>query len=141
MWYFSLLSTLSLDIHSNPGQELSHKRHYKEIFLSFCNLNLDTSSKNDFYRIALHEAHNLIFDYDIISLCETSLNDSFGSNDIKLPGYKFFQWNNPNDSLTGGVNIFYKKLLTLRIRTDYVLMNILSLNYNLSRKNTFYSTL
>ena len=116
LWYFSLLMTLSLDIHPNPGQEESCKRDYKEGFLSFCNWNLNTLSKNDFYRVSLLEAHNLIFDYDIISLCETSLNDSFNPDDIKLPGYNFVPWNYPNGLQNGGVGIFYKDHLHLRIR-------------------------
>merc|ERR1712148_10119 len=85
-WYFSMLMTLSLDIHPNPGPPEFHKKDYKDGFLSFCNWNLNSLSKNNFYRITLLEAHNSIFNYDLISLCETSLNESFKTDDIRLSG-------------------------------------------------------
>ena len=106
-----------------------------------CNWNLNTLSKNDFYRITLLEAHNLIFDYDIISLCETSLNDSFDPNDIKLPGYKFFPWNNPNGSQNGGVGIFYKEQLPLRIRTDLCFDECLVTELQFEQKKIFFTVL
>ena len=42
--------------------------------------NVNSIAKDDFQRVRLIEAHNSIFNYDLISICETSLNDS-----IKLP--------------------------------------------------------
>ena len=141
LWYYSLLLTLSLDIHPNPGPQKSQKRAYKDSFLSFCNWNLNTLSKNDYYRITLLEAHNLIFDYDIISLCETSLNDTIDLNDIKLPGYKFFPWNNPNGSQNGGVGIFYKEQLPLRIRTDLCFDECLVSELQFEQKKIFFTVL
>ena len=35
---------------------------------------------DNFQRVRLIEAHNCIFNYDLISICETSLNDS-----VELP--------------------------------------------------------
>ena len=35
---------------------------------------------DNFQRVRLIEAHNYIFNYDLISICETSLNDS-----VELP--------------------------------------------------------
>ena len=57
MWYFSLILTLSMDVHPNPGQNQTNKSAYKDGFLSFCNWNFDTLSKDNFYRVTLLEAH------------------------------------------------------------------------------------
>ena len=73
IWVPFLVLILSNDIHLNPGPP---QTDFSGGFLSFCNWNLNTLSKNDFYRITLLEAHNTEYNYDIISLCETSLNDS-----------------------------------------------------------------
>ena len=40
------------------------------------NWNLNSLAKENFQCIQLIEAHNSIFNYDLISICETSLNDS-----------------------------------------------------------------
>jgi hypothetical protein len=67
LWYFTLHLILSSDIHPNPGPTHS-SNNFSGGFLSFCNWNLNTLSKDDFYRISLLEAHNVNFNYDIISL-------------------------------------------------------------------------
>ena len=117
LWYILLRLTLSLDIHPNPGPGQSNN-NFSRGFLSFCNWNLNTLSKDDFYRISLLEAHNTIYNYDIISLCETSLNDSVQVAENVLPGYKFHACNHPDGDRSGGVGIFYKETLPLRIRQD-----------------------
>ena len=67
--------------------------------------NVNSTAKDDFQRVRLIEAHNSIFNYDLISICETSLNDS-----IKLPNdYTFVHSNNPINTRHGGVGLFYKK--------------------------------
>ena len=47
------------------------------------NWNCNSLAKDDFYRLGLIEAHNSVFNYDLISLCETSLN-----NQVLLPDSK-----------------------------------------------------
>ena len=49
-------------------------------FFNFMSWNVNSIAKDDFQRVCLIEAHNSIFNYDLSSICETSLNDS-----IKLP--------------------------------------------------------
>ena len=112
LWIFSLLLTLSSDVHPNPGPT-SVDQNFSSSFLSFCNWNLNTLSKNNFSRISLLEAHNTIFKYDIISLCETSLNDEVTVPENALPGYIYHPLNNPDGSKNGGVGIFYRYSLPL----------------------------
>ena len=47
-WIFSLLLTLSSDVHPNPGP-LQTDQIFHSGFLSFCNWNLNTLSKDEFY--------------------------------------------------------------------------------------------
>ena len=43
---------------------------------TFCNWNLHSLTTDNFGRLYILEAHNSLFNYDIISLCETNLNDT-----------------------------------------------------------------
>ena len=69
-WLLILLIILSNDIHQNPGPPLHNS------FFNFMSWNVNSIAKDNFERVRLIEAHNSIYNYDLISICETSLNDS-----------------------------------------------------------------
>ena len=50
--------------------------------------NLNSLAKDNFHRVSLIDAHNSLYNYDLLSLCETSLNDSV----IYCLVSKCFQW-------------------------------------------------
>ena len=106
IWYFQLVLSLSNDIGENPGPLNNHEIVIQSHYFSFCNWNLNTLSKDDFSRIHLLNAHNAIHDYDIISLCETSLGINENVPNNILPGYQFFACNHPSGEKKGGVGIF-----------------------------------
>ena len=110
-------------------------------FFSFCTWNLNTISKDNFYRVTLLEAHTSIYNYDIISLCETSLNESLKIDDNLLPGYTYVPGNNPDGSLNGGVGIFHKDTLPLRIRYDLSFSECLVAELNFGKKKIFFSVM
>ena len=70
LWVTIVRTILSNDIETNPGD-------FKNSFFNFCAWNLNSLAKDNFNRVQLFEAQNSIFNYDLISLCETSINDSF----------------------------------------------------------------
>ena len=82
LWVIFLLIILSNDVEINPGDFING-------FFSFCNWNLNSLAKEDFYRAQLLEAHNSIFNYDLISLCETSLNDTMDIPNPLIEDYTF----------------------------------------------------
>ena len=59
----------------NPGP------HFHNSYFNFMNWNLNSLAKENSQRVQHIEAHNSIFNYDFISICETSLADS-----VELPG-------------------------------------------------------
>ena len=71
LWFFAMMLLLSSDIETQPGPRPSGfnvpVRGFSDSFFSFCNWNINTLSKNDFQRVSLLEAHNSMFNYDIIS--------------------------------------------------------------------------
>ena len=117
LWYFQLVISLSNDISENPGPQ--HSNHFDRVspYFSFCNWNLNTSSKDEFSRVSLLNAHNSIHNYDIF-LCETSLiNGEFVPENI-LQGYNYYACNNTSGEKKGGVGIFYNDSLPIIIRCD-----------------------
>ena len=78
-WLQILLVILSGDVSRNPGLPFHNN------FFNFMSWNVNFIAKDDFQRVRLIEAHNSIFNYDLISICETSLNDSIKLPDILQP--------------------------------------------------------
>ena len=87
------------------------------------------------------EAHNINFNYDIISLCETSLYEALTVKENSLSGYNFVSQNNPDGSKNGGVGIFYKETLPLKIRHDLSFDECLVSEINFGRKKIFFTVL
>ena len=111
-WLPFVLIKLSNDIQENPGP------HYQNSFFNFMNWNLNSLAKDDFQRVQLIEAHNSIFNYDLISICETGLNDSVELPEALLDDYKFVSANNPANTRHGGVGLFYTDSLPATVRND-----------------------
>ena len=113
-WLSIILILLSNDVQLNPGPQFQNN------FFNFMSWNVNSLAKENFQRVRLIEAHNSIFDYDIISIGETSLNDSVNLPDPLMNDYKFVSANNPAITTYshGGVGLFYKNSLPVIIRND-----------------------
>ena len=69
-WVPIFLVILSNYVHFNPGP------HFQNNLFNLMTWNANSVAKDNFERVRLIQAHNSIFNYHIISICETSLNDS-----------------------------------------------------------------
>ena len=139
LWWFTLSLVLSGDVHPNPGPMVTDE--FSSGFLSFCNWNLNSLATNDFARITLLDAENTIHKYDIISLCETSLNEETTVSPNAIPGYYFHPLNHPSGERHGGVGIFYKESLPLRVRSDLSFDECLVTELRFGRKKIFFTVL
>ena len=81
-WLSIILILISNDIEQNPGPG------YHSNFFNFMNWNPNSLATNDFARVQLIEAHNSLHNYDLISICETSLTDSMVPNVPEFDGYQ-----------------------------------------------------
>ena len=104
-WLPILLILISNDIHLNPGPQ----SHFQNNFFNFMNWNLNSLTKDNFHRVDLIEAQNSIFNYDLISVCETNLNDSVILPETLLNDYTFEPANHPWNVKHGGVGLFKYK--------------------------------
>ena len=132
LWVILLIIILSNDVEKNPGD-------FTNGFFSFCNWNLNSLAKDEFYRVQLLEAHNYIFKYDLISLCETSLNDTVNLPDPLMDDYTFITSNNPLNLRHGGVGLLYKNSLPIKIRDDLAFQESIVVELKFGIKKIFFT--
>ena len=134
-WLPFLLLLMANDVELNPGPPLQNQ------FFSFMNWNLNSLVKENFGRVGLIEAHNAIFDYDLISVCETNLNDSIEIPDPLLKDYNFISSNHPGNVSHGGVGLFYKDSLPVIHRRDLSFDECIVIELKFGRKKIFFTVL
>ena len=125
---------LSHDIHQNPGPPANS-------YLTFMSWNLNSLAKDNFHRLKLLEAQNSIFNYDLIYLSETSLNDSVVLPPEYFPDCTFIPTNKPDGTRHGGVGLYYKTSLPLKVRNDLAFDESIVVELNFCRKKMFFTVL
>ena len=133
-WFLILILLLSNDIELNPGPSAGN-------CLTFMNWNLNSLGKDNFSRIQTIEAHNSLHNYDIISLCETSLTDETSSQVPVMTGYTYVPANHPDNVSRGGVGLFYKDTLPVSVRRDLSFNESIVLELKFPRKKIFFTVL
>ena len=118
IWLPSLVIIQSNDVHVNPGPNNSNK-----VFL-FCNWNCNSLGKNNFNRVDLLKVQASTYNYDIMSLCETSLND-----DVEIPvslidGYNFVTLNHPSGNRRVVLGFSTRKICHLKLGRTSHSMNV-----------------
>ena len=134
-WLLIILILLSNDVHLNPGPSFPNN------FFNFMSWNLNSLAKDNFHRISLIEAHNSLFNYDLISICETSLNDSVELPEPLLNDYTFVHANNPANTRRGGVGLFYKNSFPVVVRNDLSFDETIVVEIKFGRKKIFFTVL
>ena len=114
-WVPFLLILLSNDIQLNPGSQPNLQNNY----LNFMNWNLNSLTKDNFHRVDLIEAHNSTFNYDLISVCETNIDDSVELPETPLKDFTFVPANHPLNIKHGGVGPFYKNRFAMFFAGDF----------------------
>ena len=131
-WFVIILSLLSNDIHMNPGP-------YCQNSFKFMNWNVNPLAKDNFKRVRLIEAHNAIFKHDLISICETCLNDTVEIPETLFNDYTVVQANHPNNSRHGGVGLFFKNSFPVIVRNDLLFDESVVIELKFGCKNIFFS--
>ena len=103
-------------------------------------MKVHSSRESITWPVRLIEAHNSIFNYDLISLCETSLNDSAELPETLLNDYTFVPANTPANTRHGGVGL-YKNSIPVIIRNDLSFDESIVIELKFGRKNYFFTVL
>ena len=87
-------------------------------FFNFMSWNVNLLAKDNFQRVRLIEARDSIFNYDLVSICETTLNDSVELPETLIDDYTFVPANYPANTRRRGVDLFFKIYLPVIVRHD-----------------------
>ena len=132
-WVPFLLILLSNDIQLNPGPQPNLQNNC----FNFMNRNLNSLTKDNFHRVDLIEAHNSIFNYDLISVSETNLDDSVELPETLLKDFTFVPANHPLNIKHDGVGFFYKNSLPVNVRRDLSFDESIVVELKFGRKRLF----
>ena len=108
--YIFLLLRFPGDIEINPGPN-----KWKENNLSICHWNLNSITAHNFLKLSQLKAYISTYKHDFICLSETYLDSSTPSNIIDIEGYKLVRSDHPDNIKRGGVCIYYKESLPVRV--------------------------
>ena len=109
-WLYILLITLSGDVQLNPGP----KRNAAQT-LSICHWNLSSTCAHNFAKLSLLRAYVSVHKFDIICLSETYLDSSVDDESLEISGYYLIRSDYPSSKKRGGICIYYKKFLPLKV--------------------------
>ena len=119
MFFCSLLSFISVilllltgGIETNPDPDPDYLNSF-----SFCQWNLNNMAAHNFIKMPLLQAYIAMNRFDIIRLSETYLDNSYYTDDDQLtfPGYNLIRADNPNNIKRGGVCIYYRGSLPVKV--------------------------
>ena len=129
---------LSGDIELNPGPRISDCQN-----LSVSHWNVNSLSVHDFTKLDLIKAFNSNHDFDIICLSETYLNSSFDLdlNELTIDEYTMVRADHPLNVRRGGVCIYYKTCLPLRVLNFQKLRECLFFEIEINDKKLIFSVL
>ncbi len=125
---------LSGDIETNPGPPFGS--------FNFCSWNLNSICAHDFLRVSLIEAYNSVYNYDLIGIVETHLDNTVDETKLALDGYSFHTSNHPQNVKRGGVGLYVKESFPARERNDLnTLSECIVCEIQIKRKKYFFAVL
>ena len=131
-WLCSCLMILSGDIEVNPGPKNSVSE-----YLSICHRNLNSILAHDYSKLFLLKAYISVHKFDIICLSETYLDSTVPLDDVNLviSGYNFIRSDHPSNTKRGGVCLYYKNYLPLRVLNISYLKECLNFELKIGDKS------
>ena len=135
-WLPFILLILSNDVHLNPGPP--NDQHN---FLNLMTWNINSLVKDNFNRVNLIEANNSLHNYDLIAVNETCINDTVEIPEVLLENYTFINSNSTMNTRRGGVGLFYRNNLPLKVRNDLSFPECIVVELIIKRKSLFFTTL
>ena len=95
----------------------------------FCHWNLNNIAARNIFKISLLKAYYAIHTYDIICLSETYLNHAklFDNGNLWIPSYKLIRVDHPSKHKRGGICIYQKDFLLIKVNNVSYLKEYLNL--------------
>ena len=131
IWLHGLMIKISGDIELNPGP-----KQKQDQILSICQLNLNNIPAYKFQKLALLQGYISSNKVDILCLSETFLNPNISCDDsnLQLPGSDLIRADHPSNTKRGGVCIYYRNLLPLKLINIHYLNECITFEIKLGDK-------
>ena len=132
VWQYSCLIILSGDVEANPEPKNSASE-----CLSICHWNLNSISAHDYSKLFLLKAYISVQKFDIICLSETYLDSLVPLDDdnLVISGYNLIRSDHPSNTKRGGVYLYYKNYLPLRVLNISYLKECLNFELKIGDKS------
>ena len=124
------------DIEINPGP-----KKLKKNSLFVCHWNLISLSVHNFPKLTQLKGYISIYKHDFICLSETYLDSSIPDSLLEIDGYNLIRSDHPNNIKRGGVCIYFKEILPVRVINIPYLKEALLLEMNYNNKRVLGSVI
>ena len=135
LYIFALLQCHG-DIELNPGPKKLRNRS-----LSVCHWNLNSLTAHNYSKRTQLKAYTLIYKHDFICLSETYLDSSTPDSLLEIDGYNLIRADHPDNIKRGGVCIYYKESLPVRVLSTPYLKEALLLEMTDNNKKIIVSVI
>ena len=131
IWLHGIMIKISGDIELDPGP-----KQKQDQILTICQLNLNNTPAYKFQKLALLQGYISSNKVDILCLSETFLNPNISCDDsnLQLPGSDLIRADHPSNTKRGGVCIYYRNLLPLKLINIHYLNECVSFEIKLGEK-------
>ena len=108
-FFFNFFCCLFLRQHEDDDGAVEH--------FSCCHCNVNSLAAYNYKKVSLVEAYNATHHYDLICVSETYFDSSVANDekDISIKRYSLVRAAHPTNTKRGGVCIYYKESLSVRI--------------------------
>ena len=124
------------DIELNPGP-----KNLKNKLLSVCHWNLNSLTAHNYSKLTQLKAYISLYKHDFICLSETYLDSTTPDNLIEIDGYNLVRADHPDNIKRGGICIYYKESLPVRVISLPYLKEALLLEMNDNNKKMIVSVI
>ena len=111
----TLLYIFVLLLCNGDSKPNSGPKKLKKNSLSVCHWNLNSLSAHNFSKLTQLKAYISMYKHDFICLSETYLDSSTPDRLLEIDGYILVRADHPNNIKRGGVCIYYKESLPVRV--------------------------
>ena len=118
LFFYSTIIFLLLvqhgDIEINPGPKKKQPKYF-----SCCHWNVNSLLAHD--KISLLTAYNTIHQFDVICVAETFVDSlvSLDDRNLSIQGYSLIRADHPDDVKRGGICLYFKENLTLKVIDNF----------------------
>ena len=130
-WVYNIFISLSGDIQLNP-----RPKNKSDINFSICLWNLNSIAAHNYAKVFLLKAYIAVYNFDIVCIFETYLDSAITSDDgnLEILRYNLIRSDHPSNRKRGGVCIYYKSALPLRVLNTHYLQESISFELKIGDK-------